>query len=580
MTNTTKFLLLGLIIFALTVGNAVFAQETSLEAMEEVNLDEDVQSSDLEVGEPKVLPDHPFYFLKNWARKIRSFFAFNPRVKAELNSRFANERLMELKEMIRKNKNPEAINKAVEGYQNEVEKTKKFAEKIKEKAQENEEVGKFLDKFIRHQALHQSLLQKLEEQVPAEVFEKIKTAREIHLERFNDMMLKLEDKDKIPERLEKNLQMLKGSKFKEFKNLELVNDLMEKLPEDVKQKMEEKKEQILERLRERLEELPPEEQEKFKEYLDKISGDKLKHLDIITALEGKEFSEKLKKVIKEAKERNVEKIENKYSLVKNPEELAENQIKQAENLLEKAENLIIEKDINKEEMPAVFRLVEEAEEKLESVEKYFEEENLGRAFGQATVSTSLSKNAIRIIEMRLGFTDDENGNSICANINLPVCGEDGKTYNNICEAKKAGVKIAHRERCRVKLSCAKEGERVNRNPLLGSVNQVCCGDLKEVRVNRTYSVCKKLSSSFECEKDEDCPLPRCPGVSSTCVNGKCAIPRCLKPTICIQVITPAKNPETGECKEFPTPCDVPEGWIKVNACPTSLRQRIESKIKQ
>ncbi|MBI4158361.1 MAG: hypothetical protein HY505_01970 [Candidatus Yanofskybacteria bacterium] len=30
---------------------------------------------------------------------------------------------------------------------------------------------------------------------------------------------------------------------------------------------------------------------------------------------------------------------------------------------------------------------------------------------------------------------------------------------------------------------------------------------------------------------------------------------------CIQVITPARNPQTGEIREFPTPCDVPEGWI-------------------
>lgn len=30
--------------------------------------------------------------------------------------------------------------------------------------------------------------------------------------------------------------------------------------------------------------------------------------------------------------------------------------------------------------------------------------------------------------------------------------------------------------------------------------------------------------------------------------------------ICIQVITTARNPDTGEVVEFPTPCDVPEGW--------------------
>lgn len=33
--------------------------------------------------------------------------------------------------------------------------------------------------------------------------------------------------------------------------------------------------------------------------------------------------------------------------------------------------------------------------------------------------------------------------------------------------------------------------------------------------------------------------------------------------ICIQVITPARNPETGEVVEFPTPCDVPDGWEPV-----------------
>lgn len=32
---------------------------------------------------------------------------------------------------------------------------------------------------------------------------------------------------------------------------------------------------------------------------------------------------------------------------------------------------------------------------------------------------------------------------------------------------------------------------------------------------------------------------------------------------CIQMIQPAKNPKTGEVRDFPTPCDVPVGWEKV-----------------
>lgn len=35
--------------------------------------------------------------------------------------------------------------------------------------------------------------------------------------------------------------------------------------------------------------------------------------------------------------------------------------------------------------------------------------------------------------------------------------------------------------------------------------------------------------------------------------------------VCIQVITTAKNLKTGEVVEFPTPCDVPEGWEVVQS---------------
>lgn len=36
--------------------------------------------------------------------------------------------------------------------------------------------------------------------------------------------------------------------------------------------------------------------------------------------------------------------------------------------------------------------------------------------------------------------------------------------------------------------------------------------------------------------------------------------------VCVQVITPARNSKTGECRDFPTPCDVSEGWERVGTC--------------
>jgi hypothetical protein len=40
----------------------------------------------------------------------------------------------------------------------------------------------------------------------------------------------------------------------------------------------------------------------------------------------------------------------------------------------------------------------------------------------------------------------------------------------------------------------------------------------------------------------------------------------LPAVVCSQVIAPARNPLTNECRAFPTPCDVPEGWQVVQSC--------------
>jgi hypothetical protein len=39
------------------------------------------------------------------------------------------------------------------------------------------------------------------------------------------------------------------------------------------------------------------------------------------------------------------------------------------------------------------------------------------------------------------------------------------------------------------------------------------------------------------------------------------------PRVCAQVLAPARNPLTNECRVFPTPCDVPDGWILAASCP-------------
>jgi len=263
-------------------------EETELEEI--IALDEDVLAEDLGIEEPTVLPGNPFYFFKELGRGVQSFFAFDPVKKAQLKEKFASEKLIEVRQMVEQKKARERIEKAVQNYQSEMEGVARATEKIREKAQESEEVGKFLDKFIQQQTLHQRVLQKLEEQVPEQAFEKIQTAREQHLERFAEVMTKLEDKANIQERLEKNLQEVKGSEFKEFKNLEILRELEKKVPEEMKEAVRNAGENTLLRLKEGLEKLPLQSQEKFGEYIEKIGGKKGIQVEIMESIiESKEL---------------------------------------------------------------------------------------------------------------------------------------------------------------------------------------------------------------------------------------------------------------------------------------------------
>lgn len=49
---------------------------------------------------------------------------------------------------------------------------------------------------------------------------------------------------------------------------------------------------------------------------------------------------------------------------------------------------------------------------------------------------------------------------------------------------------------------------------------------------------------------------------------------------CIQVEQPAKNITTGECKIYPTPCDVPSGWKAVSECTPTTGTQVNFSLKK
>lgn len=232
MAKTIKFILIATVmVSALGFGAAALAQE---------NTAEDIPAQALDSTTPSFLPDNPFYFLKEWGRGLQSFFAFGQLKKTELEQKFANERLLELKKMVEEGKaSSEILERATEKYGKTMARIKERADKIKETAESNPEVNKFLEKFTKQQVLHQEILGKLETQVPEQALEKIKEAREAHLERFKEVMTKLETrKDEIVNKVENAID----------DDTEILDKIKTGMPQEIEDKLTELKAKITQRI--------------------------------------------------------------------------------------------------------------------------------------------------------------------------------------------------------------------------------------------------------------------------------------------------------------------------------------------
>lgn len=442
MQISRKILLVAGLCLILPGVNRVRAEEVVLDSQEsvisEAEIDEEVTAEDLGIKEPQMLPNNRFYFLKNWGRSIRNILALSPEEKLQLKEQFSNERLIELKKMIKEGATEEEIQKAIESYKAEIENIRNTAEGIKDKAENNEEIDKFLDKFIQQQTLHQRLLEKLENQVGAENFERIKEARERHLENFGEVMSKLENKERLQERIENNLQNMEGSKFKNFKNLEILNALEDKVPEAAKEAIIKAQSNALKRLKGDIENMSLEDQEKFKEYIQDISGDKEAQIQIIENLK-QELKNKpvINQGLQQIRERLVEKIR-----VANT---AQNQdcpliSRPAAGFCANGK-IIIEKD--DQGCPKEIKCVTPEDLKCQV--------NVTCTEGFYPFNTGLkdAQNCpvIECRERKAGITPAQE-NPVCTTQWDPVCGKNGKTYSNACLAKAAGTEVTSKGACR------------------------------------------------------------------------------------------------------------------------------------
>jgi hypothetical protein len=228
--------------------------------------------ADLGIEDPGLLPTNPFYFLKEFGRTTRRWFTFDPIKRAELELQITNEKAAEAKRVQEsRSEEPEAIARALENYQKSQDRLKSRLEELKDISQ-NPNLDRLLEGVLDRSLMHAKLFDELEDQFSDDA----DVAR-----------LSKEVKDKIADSaaalVDKADPVLVASKLEKAANgrsLEVIEELLERVPDAAKPALEEVRKNFSERLEEEAEKLLEESESLLKENeLDNLLEEKLPELE-------------------------------------------------------------------------------------------------------------------------------------------------------------------------------------------------------------------------------------------------------------------------------------------------------------
>jgi hypothetical protein len=180
------------------------------------------------------LPTNTLYFLKEWKRGLRKLFTFSSTRKAELELRYADEKLVELKEVVASGKSADALKKALDNY---LEAKEALAERLAALDDKNPNTKKLLAKTAEKEVLHQALFDELQNKSPeadeafraADVEKKVRSSLSIVILDRAGNEARLAFLDGVNQALDL-LPYQKG--VKELKALEVLTKIEEILPQE------------------------------------------------------------------------------------------------------------------------------------------------------------------------------------------------------------------------------------------------------------------------------------------------------------------------------------------------------------
>jgi len=335
MSMKRIFMIMALLV-ALGISPGAYAQDdtatsdtnstdTSLTAeqvglSEEALEDEVVTEEDLDAQTPG-----RFHFFKTITRTIQRTVTRDPIKKAELRLEEANEELLRAKKIAAENpdneKAAQKAQKAIDNFERNIEKVKEQADSIKEK--KADQAGDFLEKIADFQIKQQKMLDNLEDKLPPQAYAQVQEAREKVLKHQVETMTKVaENQEQIAEKIGAAFEKQRGSDFKEFKQLEVLERVHEFVPEEARAAIEQAQEQVRQRFEERINQLPEDMRgARFEEYVQHINGDAVQQMRVLDGLKSNiNVSDAFFERMEAAKEKTVGKFEEQFRRFETPED--------------------------------------------------------------------------------------------------------------------------------------------------------------------------------------------------------------------------------------------------------------------
>jgi len=286
------------------------------QATELVEQDENITPEDLGVGDPNILPGNPLYFFKDAFRGLQSFITFDPADKAELRIRFANEKLIEAKKLEEGGASDERVKAALENYEEETVRVKEHIENLKDSGKTKAEIERIVKHTADSQIKHHKALGKMMKR-RNDIAPDIEIKKAAAMKHFSEAMATVVDPEILAQKFEEALQEQKGSAFRHFKHIEVLEEVRDFVPAQAKDAIKNAIERSAKAFEEEFKAIEEDQRKIFNKYIEKTGGNEVRHLEVFNSLGAfADIEKEMFQEIEKAREKSRTRIEYRMTSIK------------------------------------------------------------------------------------------------------------------------------------------------------------------------------------------------------------------------------------------------------------------------